>query len=280
MRTSITKYIVALLQCWSLICLAVDNLPKDIPEIGIKQDYFTGPDAAILSFSVVLAYQPGPGGIHTDIGDGSLIGIAAKAFQEMTADQAGRALSSVTVLAVGNEILIASSQRRLPDTWVQQHGSRPLALALGQAQIDARFGIAHSHADGCGEINVLNLYMQQHPGKTLEGTGASIVTWCVDTRSGEGQGKMGVCDPCLGSQNRYGCWTLLNHMGLRERPPWIRVIPQSTKYHGKVQHFVRWTAMHTRGPEVTVADTQTPAQTINWVGEFDADFFADEEYGG
>ena len=277
MRTSINKCFVALLQCWSLIDYAGADLTQDIPDIGITQDYFTGDDAAIKSFSVILALQPGSDGKPQNIEDGSLIGIANKAFREMRAhpDRVGLSLGSVTLLAVGNEIMLASSQRYLPSAWVAEHGSKPLAVTLGGAQIEARYGLAHQHADGCGEINVLNLYLQQHPGETLEGTNARMVTWCLYAGGG-----MGVCNPCTGTQGRYGCYTMLNQVGLKKDPPWFTLIDKKTQYTNKISHLVRWTAMHTRAPAVTEVDTETSDQTVNWVGEHEAEFFADEEYGG
>ena len=156
------------------------------------------------------------------ITDGQMVGLAAKAYDEMIAiwnsiqnkennDRPG----AIAVLAVKNEIYFASVIKSDRQNWLgigRSDGGKPQALvnAAGGCRIG---GSSHRIGGRCGEINLMDTYYTRNRDLNLQGSGSRLVVW--GTFNGV---ALQILSPCLDAGGRYGCYTFLRAIANPQNP--------------------------------------------------------------
>ena len=174
------------------------------PDIGIRNDWFDShPD--LVSFSGVLVFNAKSDGNSPvpDLSDGLLVGICAKAFDEMRSAEGNHDKpQAMALLAVGNEIYHASSIMSDRNNWlgkgrgVEDQRPQILARAAGAARIA---GSTHRIGGACAEINIMDLYHYRNKDLNFAGKRARIVVWATK------DGDTNIFNPCSTPLNGYGC---------------------------------------------------------------------------
>lgn len=117
------------------------------------------------------------------ITDGQLWSMALDAYKEMVADAKQYGVGNrnrpgaMSVLAFGNELIFASSQKGRT-SFSYTYANTPVlhSLRLCQAVVGPGEGQEHKNGGSCGEVMAVQLYYTRHPTPPLSSLGARIAT--------------------------------------------------------------------------------------------------------
>ena len=211
---------------FSLICSAIPT-----PNIGIQQDWFTTSDE-LISFSGIIQFNQNDDGSNpvSALSDGQLVGLAAKAYDEMTAFRNSNTPGAMTVMATNNEVFFASSIRGSDrGLWLNPQPGDTRPDILVKAAGGCRLGGNHRTGGRCGEINLFDLFYEWKKNLNLQGSHSRIITW--GTYNGA---PLEILNPCLPHEGRYGCDSFLRAVTNPQNPTAhlddanLRVIPKVT----------------------------------------------------
>ena len=214
-----------------ILILSLVSSSISTPNIGIQQDWFTTSDE-LISFSGIIQFDQNDDGSNpvSALSDGQLVGLASKAYDEMTAFRNGNTPGAMAVVATNNEIFFASSIRGGDrGHWLnpQNGNTRPSILIMAAG--GCRLGGNHRTGGRCGEINLFDLYWNWKTNLNLQGSHSRIVVWGTYTGS-----PLQILPPCKNDQGRYGCEVFLKAATNPQNPTAdlddanLRVIPKST----------------------------------------------------
>lgn len=204
-----------------LLCLILRTFAT--PNVGIQQDWLQGHDS-LMSFSAIMVFNANPDGTNpvTSITDGQLVGLAAKAYDEMIAlwtpipyKENNNQPGAMAVLAINNEIYFASMIKADRQNWLgsgRSDGGKPQALvnAAGGCRIG---GSSHRIGGRCGEINLMDTYYTRNNALNLQGSRSRLVVWGAFSGS-----PLQILSPCLDSASRYGCYAFLRAIANPQNP--------------------------------------------------------------
>ena len=205
------------------------------PDVGIQKDWFSGDHTDLVSFSGILIFQPKADGSSPvpDITDAQLVGLCAKAFDEMRATTGNfEKPGAMALIAIDNEVYLASSIKTDRKNWLgigKGDDQRPkiLARAAGAAGIA---GTSHRTGGSCAEINIMDLYWNHNQHLDFTGKRARIIIWGA-TPDGSYTGNF---NPCLKPTFGYGCSDFLKAIANPNDPTQplddnnLRIIPKAT----------------------------------------------------
>ena len=188
------------------------------PDIGIKRDWLLEGYDGIVSFSGVLVFDAKPDKTNPvqDLSDAQLVGVCAKAFDEMrSADGGNDKPGAMALLAIENEVYLASSIKGDRRGWLGEgrgtDEQRPqiLAKAAGAARIAGSF---HRIGGACAEVNIMDVYYQRKQELDFSGKKARLVVWATK------DGDTNIFNPCSTPANGYGCKDFLQAVGNPSNP--------------------------------------------------------------
>lgn len=228
-KTSFTFGTIVLL--WTLFVSVLCT-----PDVGIQKDWFNGDHGDLVSFSAVLLFEAKSDKDSTnplsELSDGQLVGLCAKAFDEMrSAGGSYQTPRAMALLAVDHKVYLASSIVADRNNWLGRgkgtDEQRPqiLARAAGAARIA---GSSHRIGGACGEINIMDLYQTHNKNLNLSGKKARIVVWATTG------GPPTIFNPCATPAGGYGCGDFLRAIANPSNPTQplnddtLKVIPNKT----------------------------------------------------
>lgn len=189
------------------------------PDIGIRRDWFKDGGGGIISFSGVLVFDAKSDGTSPvkDLSDAQLVGLCAKAFDEMRSAGGAEMPGAMALLAIENEVYLASSikgdRRNLLG-----HGNDPdqqlpqiLAKAAGAARISGSF---HRIGGACSEISIMDVYYRRNKRLDFSGKQARLVVWAT---KGSDTNIFNPCSVPRGG-TAYGCQDFLQAVGSPSNP--------------------------------------------------------------
>ena len=214
-----------------IIILSLVSSSISTPNIGIQQDWVTTSEE-LISFSGLISFNQNDDGSNpvSDLSDGQIVGLASKAYDEMTAFGNSNAPGAMAVMATNNEIFFASSIRGSDrGQWLNPQNDDTRPNILIKAAGGCRLGGDHRIGGRCGEINLFDLYWNWKKSLNLQGTHSRIVVW--GTYNGS---PLGILNPCQAREGRYGCDNFLRAATNPQNPKAhlddanLRVIPKTT----------------------------------------------------
>ena len=215
----------------AILILSLVSSVISTPNIGIQQDWFTTSDE-LISFSGIIQFNQNDDGSNPvpALSDGQLVGLASKAYDEMTAFGNSNTPGAMAVMATNNEIFFASSIRGNDrGRWLNPHNDDTRPDILVKAAGGCRLGGNHRIGGRCGEINLFDLYYNWKTNLNLQGTHSRIVVW--GTYNGS---PLEILNPCLPHEGRYGCDSFLRAATNPQNPTAhlddanLKVIPKAT----------------------------------------------------
>ena len=214
-----------------ILILSLVSSSISTPNIGIQQDWFTTSDD-LISFSGIIQFNQNDDGSNpvSALSDGQVVGLASKAYDEMTAFGNSNTPGAMAVMATNNEIFFASSFRGSDrGLWLNPQNDDTRPNILVKAAGGCRLAGNHRIGGRCGEINLFDLYYNWKTNLNLQGTHSRIVVW--GTYDGS---PLEVLNPCLPREGRYGCDSFLRAATNPQNPTAhlddanLRVIPKAT----------------------------------------------------
>lgn len=176
------------------------------PDVGIKKDWFSGGHDELVSFSGILTFDANKDGSNpvTALSNPQLVGLCAKAYEEMRSPNENEKPGAMALLAIDHEIYFASSIKNDRKNWLGRgsriEDQRPqiLARAFGAARIS---GASHRIGGYCAEINIMDLYQLYKNKLDFTAKRARIVIW------GTYGDYTGILNPCGKKplSDGYGC---------------------------------------------------------------------------
>ena len=226
MQAALTGRLLVVILILSLVSRSIST-----PDIGIQQDWFTDSEE-LNSFSGIIQFNQNDDGSNpvSALSDGQLVGLASKAYDEMTAFGNINTPGAMAVMATNNEIFFASALRGGDrGHWLnpQIDDTRPNILI--RAAGGCRLAGNHRLSGRCGEINLFDLYFNWKTNLNLQGTQSRIVIWGTFDNS-----PLQILNPCRGAGSRYGCDAFLRAATNPQNPTAhlddanLKVIPKTT----------------------------------------------------
>lgn len=168
----LSERLYAIVLVFSLILGAIST-----PDIGIQQDWFANPNGDLISFSGIISFNQNDDGSNpvSSLSDGQLVGLASKAYDEMSSKITDQRPGAMAVLASNNEIFFSSSIKNDRGNWLGIKTDQARPQVLIEAAGGARLSGSHRIGGHCGEINLMSLFYDYKRSLNFQGTNSRLV---------------------------------------------------------------------------------------------------------